>query len=74
MLRLENKELFERVLENLSVFKEKEEENYKEIDESIKWLSEVNLIFVDPLNKTMRPQGKLELHAIRSCLKEFEYN
>ena len=71
ILRRENVEMFKRVIEVLKNFKDRNEIVYKEITPKILWLINKNILFLEPVNRIIKPQSYLELLAIRNILKEF---
>ncbi|MFA4667964.1 hypothetical protein QDY65_05490 [Pyrococcus kukulkanii] len=66
VLRLIKKD--KRILDVLKEFKENEEIEVLEIDELTRTLIRANILFYDPLTGILRPQGRLELNAIRKAL------
>ncbi|AMM53238.1 ATP-binding protein [Pyrococcus kukulkanii] len=66
VLRLIKKD--KRTLDVLKEFKENEEIEVLEIDEPTRTLIRANILFYDPLTGILRPQGRLELNAIRKAL------
>ncbi len=58
------------ILKEFSVFKNKEEVRYERLDEAKIFLVKKNVLFVDSTRRTMRPQSKLDLLAIRAVVEE----
>ncbi len=71
MLRREDIDTFKRVIEVLKNFKDRNEVVYEEITPEILWLINKNILFLEPVNRIIKPQSHLELLAIRNILKEF---
>ncbi|AMM54139.1 ATP-binding protein [Pyrococcus kukulkanii] len=69
-LRRTNKELFEEVLSLLVKFRENEEVECLDINEAVAWTVKNNVLFLDPRRGILRPQGRLELLAIRKALEK----
>nr|WP_269451370.1 ATP-binding protein [Thermococcus chitonophagus] len=65
VLRLIKKD--KRTLDVLKEFRENEKIEVLEIDEPTKTLIRTNILFYDPLTGLLRPQGRLELNAIRKA-------
>ncbi|UXD22863.1 hypothetical protein IPA_09045 [Ignicoccus pacificus DSM 13166] len=74
LLRLRDETFFKEVMELLEGFSVRDYIIYSQIDDVVKWLAENNLIFVDPLDRKLRPHGRLDLLAIRYSLEQFERN
>ena len=68
-LEVENKELFKSVVELLGEIKEKEEVRYRFVTNDISFLVRNNVLFADPVTKTVKPQSKLDLLAIREVIR-----
>ena len=66
----ENKELFNGVIELLRAINENEVIKYTKIDEPLKFCVKRNVLFVEPVNRIVKPQSRLDLLAIRKLLKE----
>ncbi len=66
-----NERRFEEIIELLKEFRDKNFLRYKEINPTIQFLIEKNILFADPKKKILKPQSYLELLAIRNILKEF---
>jgi len=61
---------YERLIDALKHFVERDEIDMNEVDEISKaFLVKKNVLFVDPLKKTIRPQSKLNLLAIREVVQ-----
>ncbi len=67
-----NERRFEEIIELLKEFRDKNFLRYKEINPTIQFLIEKNILFADPKKKFLKPQSHLELIAIRNLLKEVE--
>ncbi len=67
-----NERRFEEIIELLKEFRDKNSLKYKEINPTIQFLIEKNILFADPRKKILKPQSHLELIAIRNLLKEME--
>jgi len=67
-LEVENKELFKSVVELLGEVKEKEKVRYRFVTNDISFLVRNNVLFADPVTKTVKPQSKLDLLAIRDVI------
>ncbi len=66
-----NERRFEEIIELLKEFRDKNFLRYKEINPTIQFLIEKNILFADPKKKILKPQSHLELIAIKNLLKEF---
>ncbi len=71
MLRREDAEMFKRVIEVLKNFKDRNEVVYEEITPEILWLINKNILFLEPMNRIIKPQSHLELLAMRNILEKF---
>ena len=61
----------EKLVSALKMFVTREEIGMNEVDEvSKRYLVKQNILFVDPLSKTLKPQSKLNLLAIRDAMKD----
>ena len=61
----------ERLVSALKMFVTREEIGMNEVDEvSKRYLVKQNILFVDPLSKTIKPQSKLNLLAVRDVMKD----
>ena len=69
----ENRELFNRVLELFKTISEEEVLKYAKIDESLKFCVRKNILFLEPVERIVKPQSKLDLLAIRESLKVFKF-
>ena len=67
-----NERRFKEIIELLKEFRDKNFLRYKEINPTIQFLIENNILFADPRKKILKPQSHLELIAIRNILKEME--
>ena len=68
-LKKSNPELFRGILELFGKFRESEEIVCDELSDSILWAVRNNLLFLNPRRRLLRPQGRLELLAIRKVLE-----
>jgi AAA+ ATPase superfamily predicted ATPase len=68
-LEVEDAELFKKVVELLENVKEKGEVRYRFVTDAISFLVKNNILFADPTIKTVKPQSKLDLLAIRKVLE-----
>jgi AAA+ ATPase superfamily predicted ATPase len=64
-----NNKLFERVVELFRKFKDKEVIRYKRLGREIKFCVEKNIMFVEPIRRTIKPQSRLDLLAMREIVK-----
>jgi len=67
-LRLENPELHRAVVEILHEVDERKEMRYLELNRALKWLIDTNILFLDPLNRKVKYQGRLEEIGVREYL------
>lgn len=58
------------ILTEFSSFVKEEEVRYDRLDDTKIYLVKRNVLFVDPTRRTMRPQSKLDLLAIRAIVEE----
>jgi len=58
------------VMKELSVFEAEEKVRYERLNAAKVFLVRKNVLFVDPTRRTIRPQSKLDLLAIREMMKE----
>ena len=58
------------VMKELSVFEAEEKVRYERLNAAKVFLVKRNVLFVDPTRRTIRPQSKLDLLAIREMMKE----
>ncbi|PKP51449.1 MAG: ATP-binding protein [Candidatus Altiarchaeales archaeon HGW-Altiarchaeales-3] len=61
-----------KIIEVMEIFKNNEITEYKAITPEIAYLTSENVIFVDPMKTTIKPQSKIDLIAIREVLKELQ--
>jgi hypothetical protein len=61
--------LFERVVELFRKFKDKEVIRYERLGREIKFCVEKNIMFVEPIRRTIKPQSRLDLLAMREIVK-----
>ena len=66
----ENKELFDGVIELLKDVSKNEVIKYAKIDDPLKFCVRKNVLFVEPVNRIVKPQSRLDLLAIRKLLQE----
>ncbi|WP_372819026.1 ATP-binding protein [Pyrococcus kukulkanii] len=69
-MRRKNPELFRDVFTLLNEFIDREIVKCNEIDDAVFWAVKNNVLFFDPRKRFLRPQGRLELLAIRRALDE----
>ncbi len=69
-LEAKDKKMFDAVMRLLLEFVDKKNVGYKYLSEEIKFLVGKNIIFVDSVNKELRPQSKMNLYAIREIIKD----
>ncbi len=67
----DEKEFFEKIISLLERFLHEESFKYEKITPELSFLVDINILFVDPRKKLVKPQSKLNLLAIRKFLKEF---
>ncbi|WP_456366807.1 ATP-binding protein [Thermococcus sp.] len=67
-LKRSKPELFKGILELFDKFRESEIVDCDELSDSILWAVKNNLLFLNPRKRLLRPQGRLELLAIRKVL------
>ena len=65
-----DKKVFDAVMEVISELIGKERVGYKYLSNKIKFLVGKNIIFVDSVNKELRPQSRLSLLAIREVISD----
>ncbi len=58
------------VIKEFSVFENEEKVRYKRLSEAKIFLVKKNVLFVDPTRRTIRPQSRLDLLAMREVVKE----
>jgi AAA+ ATPase superfamily predicted ATPase len=63
-------ELFEEVLSYFREISEKEVMRYKKIDEALKFCVRNNILFLDPVERIVKPQSRIDLLAIRKILSD----
>ncbi len=68
-LEVEDESLFKEVLELLSMFKDDEVVECDKIDRAVKWSVKQNLLFLNPRRRSLKPQSRLDLLAIRRVLE-----
>ncbi len=69
-LEARDKEMFGAVMGVLSEFTRKAKVGYRYISDEIKFLVGKNIIFVDSVNKELRPQSRMNLLATREIIEE----
>jgi AAA+ ATPase superfamily predicted ATPase len=62
--------LFEEVLSYFREISEKEVMRYRKIDEALKFCVRNNILFLDPVERIVKPQSRIDLLAIRKILSE----
>ena len=62
--------LFEEVLSYLREISEKESVRYRKIDEALKFCVRNNILFLDLVERIVKPQSRIDLLAIRKILTE----
>ena len=65
-----NKELFDGVIELFKAINENEVIKYTKIDDPLKFCVKRNVLFVEPVNRIVKPQSRLDLLAVRKLLQE----
>ncbi len=60
----------EAIIKEFNLFETEAEVRYERLDETKIFLVKRNVLFVDPTTRTIRPQSKQDLLAIREILKE----
>ena len=68
----ENRKLFDGVIELLKTISEKEVMRYAKIDEALKFCVRNNILFLDPVERIVKPQSRIDLLAIRKILSEIK--
>jgi len=66
----ENEKLFNSVIELLKNFIDNEMIKYKKIDEALRFCVKNNVLFLEPVNRILKPQSQLDLLAIREILPD----
>ncbi len=66
----ENEKLFNSVIDLLKNFIDNEKIRYKKIDEALRFCVRKNILFLEPVNRILKPQSQLDLLAIRKVLNE----
>ena len=66
----ENKELFNGVIDLFKDVSENGVIKYTKIDDPLKFCAKKNILFVEPVNRIVKPQSHLDLLAIRKILQE----
>ncbi|CAB49856.1 ATP-binding protein [Pyrococcus abyssi] len=66
------KELFEKVVKLFFAFEKQESVPYRSLSEEILWAVKRNILFAEPVDRVLRPQGRLELLAIKRILDIIE--
>ena len=66
----ENEKLFNSVIDLLRNFINNEKIRYKKIDEALRFCVRKNILFLEPVNRILKPQSQLDLLAIRKVLNE----
>ena len=73
-LRLGNPDLHEEVMEILQRIVKIDEMGYSALDDPLRWLVDTNILFLDPISRKVKFQGKLEKVAAEEYLKLREEN
>jgi len=68
-LEEEDKELFRRVIELFKRFKDVEEFEYERLSKEIRFCVRKNVLFVEPVERIVKPQSRLDLMAIRRIVE-----
>jgi AAA+ ATPase superfamily predicted ATPase len=71
-LEEEDKELFDRVIKLFSRFRDVEEFEYERLSREIMFCVEKNILFVEPVERIVKPQSRLDLLAIRRISELFK--
>jgi len=71
-LKDEDKEMFDEVIGILRNFSGDDKMKYVHVSHGIRFLTKQNILFVDPVEKIIKPQSKTDLIAIRGILKEMK--
>jgi AAA+ ATPase superfamily predicted ATPase len=71
-LEEEGKELFDRVIELFKRFRDVEEFEYERLSREIMFCVEKNILFVEPVERIVKPQSRLDLLAIRRISELFK--
>ena len=67
---IEKSDLFNEVIELFRAISESEVVKYEKIDESLKFCVRKNILFVEPVERIVKPQSRLDLLAIKKVLQE----
>ena len=67
----DRRDTLESVLRIFEVVCERGKMEYRKIDEALRICVRYNVLFADPVERSVRPQSKLDLLAMREVLKEF---
>ena len=67
---IEKTDLFNKVIELFRAISESEVVKYEKIDESLKFCVRKNILFVEPVERIVKPQSRLDLLAIKKVLQE----
>ena len=67
-LKRSNPELFEGIVELFEEFREAEAVNCDELSDAVRWAVKNNVLFLNLRKRLLKPQGRLELLAIREVL------
>jgi len=71
-LKDEDKKMFDEVTDILWNFGKGDKMKYVHVSRGIRFLTKQNILFVDPIEKIIKPQSKIDLIAIREVLKELQ--
>jgi len=70
---IEKNDLFNEVIELFRAISESEVVKYEKIDESLKFCVRKNILFVEPVERIVKPQSRLDLLAIRKVLEKLNF-
>jgi len=69
LYKIEDDEKFNKAFAVLKDFEDKELVAYRKITEEIRYLVKANVLFADPVERILKPQSRLDLHAIRRVIE-----
>jgi AAA+ ATPase superfamily predicted ATPase len=67
---IEKTNLFNEVIELFRAISESEVVKYEKIDEGLKFCVRKNILFVEPVERIVKPQSRLDLLAIKKVLQK----
>jgi len=70
IFEIEDSSLFNGILSYFKEISEKEVIRYRRIDKALKFCVKNNILFLDPVDRIVKPQSKLDLLAIRDILQQ----